>query len=212
MKIRGKAETVDIHLVDPNPWNPNKMTPEMKAKEEASLRRFGFLKSVVVRETSVGRYEIIDGEHRFEIMKTSGAVQLPVLNLGKISTAEAKQLTVLLNEIRGESDFLKLSDLFATTKDDFKPEDLAGLLPFSKEEIESLITASDFDWSGFDMDPYSGKMVTEFVSLPCRMKRDQAEWVDRKAAEVAAGLGIKGSNDAETLGLLFEHLVTKAIG
>ena len=51
-----------IDLLDPNPWNPNRMTPEIRRKLKLDLEWHGFVAPIVVHEVD-GRYQIINGEH-----------------------------------------------------------------------------------------------------------------------------------------------------
>ena len=56
----------DIH---PNPWNPNRMTEEMMDTTEASICQQGFIDPVKVRINEQGLIEIIDGEHRYLVLR-----------------------------------------------------------------------------------------------------------------------------------------------
>src|SRR6478752_5191608 len=83
---------VDIDLIEPNPWNPNVMDPDMYGKAIESIHEFGFVDPVTVRRIvgsssfnvakaskgeeawlDVVRYQIIDGEHRWKAGKDHGA-------------------------------------------------------------------------------------------------------------------------------------------
>lgn len=203
--IKGKMEVVNIGRLVPNPWNPNAMTPEMEAKEKASLLRFGVVRAVVVRELPGGRLEIIDGEHRWKILKDSGAVEIPVRNLGEVGDAEAKSLTIALNEIRGTTDFYKLADLFASLED-YTPGEIAELLPFKEGEVQALIDASGFDWGAYSQD-YTETKVSEYGTLPCRVRALDAPRIGEKAAQLCVDLGIGDKNEAVRLGGLFQHLL-----
>jgi len=103
---------VDINELRPNSWNPNQMDHEIYEKERESLEKFGYVQPITVRqvEESAG-FEIIDGFHRWKLLKELGWEDVEVNTLGKISESQAKQLTLILNHLRGEPDQIMLAKL-----------------------------------------------------------------------------------------------------
>jgi ParB/RepB/Spo0J family partition protein len=98
-EIKGEVLTVDINKCFPNVWNPNEMDEFMYEKEKNSILTFGFLDPITVREIPEG-YEIIDGEQRWNAAKDLGYTVISVNNLGNLSDSVAKQLTVIMNELK----------------------------------------------------------------------------------------------------------------
>src|SRR5438045_6741 len=79
----GEAIVVPVDAIEPNPWNPNAMDKAMFEKELASIRKYGFVDPLTVREVDfIGHrhYEIIDGEHRWKAAKQLGYAELPCWN------------------------------------------------------------------------------------------------------------------------------------
>ncbi len=62
-----KIQTVEVGKLHPNPWNPNRQDARTFEAERESIRNYGFIDPVTVREhpTINGEFEIIDGEHRW---------------------------------------------------------------------------------------------------------------------------------------------------
>jgi hypothetical protein len=206
MKIRGKIELISPDLLVPNSFNPNEMNEETLAKERKSLEKFGYVRAIIVRGLPKDRYEIIDGEHRWRLLKEAGVSLVPIRNLGKMSVKEAKQLTIVLNETRGQSDFIKLADLFGSITD-YPVEEMAEVLPYSAEELTSMVEAADYDWSEYDFGGYTETMVTDYVIIPCRVTEHDHEIIQRKAGAICDELGIKADKEAVKMGLLLSHLV-----
>lgn len=48
--LAGVEKVVPINAIRPNPWNPNVMSEFMFEKERASIREFGFIDPILVRE------------------------------------------------------------------------------------------------------------------------------------------------------------------
>ena len=71
---------VSIDLISPNPKQPRTVFNEdAMAELVASIKEIGILQPPVVRQTSVGRYELIMGERRFRAAKLAGLRSIPVI-------------------------------------------------------------------------------------------------------------------------------------
>ncbi len=211
-KIRGELKTVPISEVYPNDYNHNEMPPEMMEKEEEAFRRFGVIRSVLVRSPEPKRYIIIDGEHRYKILKNAGETMIQIRDLGPISEEEAKMLTVVLDEIKGQKDFIKSAELFAGVKA-YTHEEIASFLPYKVEEIDTMVGALDFDFTEYGSlkDPFEDDMVTEFGTIVCRVPKDEAGELDAAAEAMATTVGVSDKKEAVQLGKLFTHLLKEAV-
>lgn len=215
MKIEGKLITVKMSQVEPNDWNFNQMSPALLAKEKESIARFGVVKVPLVWEPRPGRYVIIDGEHRYTVLKEEGEEKITVRNLGKIKEKEAKQLTILLNEIRGEPDYAKLSTLFGSLSE-VTAEDISKFLPWSTAEVSAMIDSADFDWTEYDFSRPDGsgdtsrKPTGEYVEIICRVREDEAGMIEEKAETLCGKHGFHHKSTPVQLGMLFEHMLNNA--
>ncbi len=142
---------VDINLVSPNPWNPNKQDDAMFRKQVQSVKELGFLGSILVREWC-GMYQILDGEHRWTAAKELEYTEITIESMGEIEDNEAKLLTVLLNNLKGKDDVEKRAKIFQQLE--------AGqlqLLPFTEEEIVNQKKLIEFDFSQYDKEKQDKK-------------------------------------------------------
>ncbi len=112
----------------------------MYAHELASIREFGFVDPVTVRVLDVERdmYEIIDGEHRWRAAIELRIEEIPCWDLGVVADETAQQLTIVLNETRGQSNRQKLALLVSSLAAKRSQAQLAELLPFSAETLAEL--------------------------------------------------------------------------
>lgn len=171
----------------------------MFRKELASIEKFGFVDPVTVRHLGEDLYEIIDGEHRWRAAQELGLAEIPVFDVGPIDDAKAKQLTIVLNETRGQSDEQKLGDLL---KDLLSSETTASLmetLPFSQEKFDELTRKPDFDWGSFEhkVDPQDKQ--AQWVERIYRLPLDAAEVLDRALKTAKEG---EDMTDAQALELI----------
>ena len=143
-KFTTRKIEVDIKLIEPNPWNPNLQSDFIYQKEIESIKKFGLLGSILVRETA-GIYQILDGEHRWKACKELGFTKIQVETIGEIPDEQARTFTILLNNIRGKDNIEKRAELFKQLD-----EGQLSLLPFTKEEIENEKALFEFDFSQYD--------------------------------------------------------------
>ena len=172
---RLEVVSVPIDFLAPNPWNPNVQDAFIYEKEKESIRRFGFVVPVTVREKG-DRWEIIDGEHRWKAAKDLGYLYLPVIVID-VTEEEAKQLTIVLNETRGEANPAKLKALLADLTGSVPMSELMTVLPFSPEKMESIL--GNFDWNGADAPKKpTDAEKTVWTLRSYRMPPDAAEVLD----------------------------------
>jgi hypothetical protein len=171
---------VPVGRIRPNPWNPNRQDAFIFEKEKASIREFGFVVPITCR--SLGRdFEVIDGEHRWKAAQELGYTEVPIINLGDVDDETAKQLTIILNETKGQAqpDLLRalLDDLLAK-----KPKaDLLKVLPYTPMQFDSMV--SQFNWDAIEK-PVATK--ERWVMRSYRMPADAAEVLDDAIKKVQA--------------------------
>jgi len=183
---RLSSALVDIDALVPNPWNPNKMDERMFRKELASIRKFGYINPIICRPVG-STYQIIDGEHRQKALRQlghSGRIQVTVIE--GLSDADAKQLTVVLNETRGHADPARLGSLLKDLLDTETKADLLDILPFSPPVFDKLAGLDDFDWQGVTENATKG---STWVERTYRMPREAAETLDNALAKVTESEG-----------------------
>jgi len=141
---------VDINQVKPNEWNPNEQTDYIFEKEIKSIRKFGFIVPITVREKEENDFEIIDGEHRWRAMREMGAIKIPINNIGRRKDVDAKQLTIILNELKGKADKDKLKSLFQSIASSIDFDQLMDTMPFSDDEVKLMMQDLTIDWDNVD--------------------------------------------------------------
>jgi ParB-like chromosome segregation protein Spo0J len=174
-------------VIRPNPWNPNQMDPDMLEHARASIREFGFVDPVTVRDLGEGDFEIIDGEHRWRIAVEMDLDPIPVFNLGPVTDAIAQQLTIVLNETRGQADPEKLGKLLKDLMATETKEHLLSTLPYTREALDRLTGLPSLTWEALDR-PARPMLPAErpaaWIERTYRMPKEAAEVLDRALAKV----------------------------
>jgi len=152
-----QLQLLPIDDVQPNPWNPNRQTEREFQAVVESVTSNGFVLPIVARAVD-GGFQVIDGEHRLRALQhlissgdDAGAAtrlvlrqQVPAI-LITVTDAQAKKLTIILNETRGSADTAELSALLADIRDDLGDELGVGL-PYTETELEHLLSMGEYDW------------------------------------------------------------------
>lgn len=134
-----KMLQVPIGSLRANPWNPNVVSPEDEIRIEESMKRLGgFFKPIVVREVD-GGFEILGGEHRWQVAKRLGYKEVPIANVGVLDDARAKEISLADNYRYGQDDPLKLHGLLAELGD---LDELKTFLPITDDELGAIFAAN----------------------------------------------------------------------
>ena len=76
----GQQNEVAISAISPNPRQPRThFDPAALNELIASIKEIGILQPPVVRQTTLGKYELIMGERRFRAAKAAGLTTIPVI-------------------------------------------------------------------------------------------------------------------------------------
>jgi hypothetical protein len=133
--------TVSLDSIQPNPWNPNRM-PEIKYKAlKKSLQEFPEVMEgsrIIVREIGNKSYEIINGEHRFKVLKELKEEKALVQNLGHVNDAKAKLMTLALANV-GREDYDKKIEIINDIQNAFDLKNIAEIIGIEFSEISKVI-------------------------------------------------------------------------
>jgi ParB/RepB/Spo0J family partition protein len=128
---------VEVGRLEPNPWNPNRMSEEMYHKLKAYIKREGLVEPIVARPKGEA-YEILGGYHRWKIAKELGYETVPCAVV-EIDDRRAKILSINLNEMKGQSVSALLSELVHDLSQELTLEDLESQLPYSEADLKDVL-------------------------------------------------------------------------
>lgn len=130
-----EVKNIPIKQIKANEWNPNKMDAKTRDKLRADIKRSGFIQPLLVRKSKKNEWEIIDGYHRWTILKELGYSEAPCIEADMDDT-EAKLKTIQLNYLRGNAVPIKLANLIHDLNKTMTLEDLEAALPYEKAELK----------------------------------------------------------------------------
>lgn len=135
--------------VQPNGWNPNVVPPHVQKSIEHGFRKDGWLASHALLvwgrdEKGAERNLIIDGEHRWKAGTAVGMAEGPMVFLEGLTEAQAKALTIKMDQKRGRFDEDKLGDLLRSIQGDAADlEKFALDLGFEEEPLMKLLAEEE---------------------------------------------------------------------
>jgi ParB-like chromosome segregation protein Spo0J len=191
-----KVADLPVESLAPNPWNPNRVPPELYGKLRAYIQREGFVEPLVVRKKGEG-YEILGGFHRWSIARELGYAAVPCVVVD-VDDRRAKILSVNLNELKGQSVPALLAELIHDLSRELTLDDLASQLPYQVPELEDLLKLLQIpDGLEAQLEAEAERMERERVRVLSFAVSAEQEAVVEEALTRAAGAA--GSSRAAAL-------------
>lgn len=134
-----RRDTVLGIQLEANPWNPNRMTAAMYAKILESIQEYGMVDPLTVREIDNTRYQIIDGENRWRGATDLGYTEFDVTVIEGMTDAQARKLTIIMNELHGQADPDKMGDLLADILSLSSLEELMIAMPYDEAVLAGYL-------------------------------------------------------------------------
>jgi len=146
-EVVGKVETRALASVEPNPWNPNRMSAFVRASLKAGLESDGWLSSQALLiwgsdENGETKDLIIDGEHRWRVAQELGFREGPMVVLHNLKESRAKGLTIKMNQKRGTFEDDGLAALIQELMTGEDAEAFALDVGFTEDEIAGMLSES----------------------------------------------------------------------
>lgn len=149
-------QRIELAALVPNAWNPNAQRPRNYEALRESVRDHGDIDPILCRPhpDQPECYQIIDGEHRWRALRDEGFHDA-LCDIVECDTPQAKKLTIILNETRGEADRLELAELLVELEADFGAGLRSGL-PFSDDELADQLALGRVEWDGLHVGAGAG--------------------------------------------------------
>ena len=154
---------VQIEQVVPNTWNPKDAiadNPENAKNYERikkSLAAHGQLDPILVREVN-GRFEIVNGYHRYMALKEAGADEVEIKNLGKIDDARAKAIALATEDAKVSLNRVKVAEMVDAILS--ADPSMLDLFPYNEGDVSEMRGLLDFEWPQDQPEPEAKKGIS----------------------------------------------------
>ncbi len=137
--------TIPLSDLLAHPLNSNTMPEDLRTKLSVHIKRTGRYPFIVVRPhpKEVGKYQVLDGHHRVEILRGLGHTEARC-DVWEVDDREAKILLATLNRLEGQDLPRRRAMLLHELLGEMSLGDMAGLLPESEKQIEELHALLEF--------------------------------------------------------------------
>ena len=126
---------IDIDLIQPNSYNPNKVPEEKLLVLSVSMEKDGQQHPIIVRHKD-NMFEIVDGENRFNTAKKLGWKKIKVIKK-EMTDEEAMRICYQVNVGRGEMDLFKEAEFFTTLFDKIGADEMEKQFGFTEQFIKN---------------------------------------------------------------------------
>ena len=130
-------------------WNykdeDSEVTMDLLDNLENNFKRNGQVENILVRDMGKGIFEVINGNHRYDVAKRLKLKNMMCFNFGKISEVQAKRISVETNETKFHSDQIKLAMTINELVGEFDLGELLSTLPFCENEVENFDKLLNFE-------------------------------------------------------------------
>lgn len=187
-------------------WNYKEENQILTEKLLENFKRNGQIESIIVRELETGFFEVVNGNHRLDVMKMLDYEKAHCYNFGKISQLQASRIAIETNETKFSTDPLKLSNLIQEMTAEYKLEDIEKTMPFDIKDLENMIDITKLDWNDFNSTPVDTLEDTEFNKSINFKVTDETykRWIELKER-------LKDLNGYATDSKVFEFAVIEAL-
>lgn len=139
--VSGNSILVDIRNVEPNPTQPRQFFDDDALVELAeSIKTFGIVQPLLVKDNGGGHYIIIAGERRYRAARLAKLSQIPVI-IKEYTEIESLQVALIENIQRQDLTPIEEANCFKRLMDDFffSADDIAAKLGKNKHSIISAL-------------------------------------------------------------------------
>lgn len=119
-------------------WNYKEEDYLLSQKLFNNIKKNGFLINLIVRDLG-DKYEVVNGNHRLDVLNSLGVSQIVCYDLGKISELEAKKIAVETNETSFKANKQKVKNIIKEINESFELDVLKETLPFADFELDSIL-------------------------------------------------------------------------
>ena len=153
-------------------WNYKEEEEKQSEKLLNNFKRNGQLENILVRLLDTGYYEVVNGNHRLDVMNNLGYDNVVVMDLGEITQQEAIRKAIETNETKFKSDTLKLAELLGELTEEFGADEIVNSLPYNEDELKNFANMLSFDWEQFEED---GSAIDKGESFDKEIKLNVSE-------------------------------------
>jgi ParB family transcriptional regulator, chromosome partitioning protein len=132
-----KIVEIPVEQLKEDPNNANVMDQQMTDRLRESIRRYGLVQNLVVRQIGKNAYEVLSGNQRLKVIKEMGFTLVSCVVV-TIDDAQARLLAQALNRVRGEDDLGLRADVVKEILKKIPQSEVLNILPETALSLKSF--------------------------------------------------------------------------
>jgi ParB family chromosome partitioning protein len=174
------------------PWNANQMDFDTMQKLRESIRRFGCVHNLVVRETGNDIFEVLSGNQRLKLLREMGFTCAPCF-IVSLDDARARLLAQALNQIHGADNLGLRAELVKEVLRTIPESEVLSILPESVLSLKSLTSIGQQDMAAY-LQNWEQAKATRLRTMQFRLTSSQEVLVEQALAKVIPLAKRQGNN------------------
>lgn len=142
-KIFINYKIIPIDLLVKADWNYKVDDEATGEKLRNNLKRIGQTENVHVRLLKTGFFEVVNGNHRLDELRTIGIKNVICYDHGTISLAEAKRIAIETNETKFDADDERLKQTITDILDEFGYDNVIDTLPYDEDALNEILSVME---------------------------------------------------------------------
>lgn len=138
-------EDIEIKKLVKANWNYKKEDENLFAKLLHQMKNNGQIENIIIRKLSPDKYEVINGNHRLDVMRILKYEKCHVYNYGDITLSQAKRIAIETNETYFDSDKRKKSEIICQLTKEFEINDMIKTMNYNNDDIIAMQMLANSD-------------------------------------------------------------------
>jgi hypothetical protein len=127
---------IPVNQLKKTHWNYKQNDTDLSEKLLNNIKNNGQIENLIVRELGNSIYEVINGNHRLDVINKLNIKEAACINLGKITETQAKRIAIETNETKFEKDIDKFAIIINELQNEFDINELLQTIPLSEDDFE----------------------------------------------------------------------------
>lgn len=180
--------TIDINLIEANPFQPRRHFDEASIEELArSMEQHGLLQPILIRKKADDKYQLVSGERRLRAAKLANIHQLPAI-VKQVSDSEMMEIALIENLQRQDLNPLEEARAYQTLIDEFG---------FTQEKIAKKIGKSRSN-------------IANYLRL-LKLSPQVREYVSRETLSMGHARALLGAEEFEKQNAIAARVITSGL-
>jgi len=165
-----------IELLKEAAWNVNQVDEAMMQRLRVSIRKYGLVQNLVVRQIANG-YEVLSGNHRLRLLHELLIKKVPSVVVD-VDDAHARVLAQALNHIHGDDDLGLRAELIQEVMQVLPEQEVLAILPDTMDGLKGMANLGPETMAGY-LQNWEKARAVRLRNLLFKLTQEQLQSVEK---------------------------------